>query len=460
MRLVTVASLSVTLAGLVLAPGATAGQYHVYACRTPSGEPAPADGWSGMAGPAFDDFAVNTCAAGGALIASLGEAGTHAAGIDQASWTLSVPVGEKLTGATLWRAGDADGGAGEKSTYEYWIEASPANGLIDLCSYSSGCTTGQGDPADPLALANRVTPIVDTLGALISLSAACDGVKATQCPAGRGDANGYAAVVYMYAADVVLEQTEGPIAKEVSGPLATEATVQGTSDLTFNGSDPGAGVWQVTFAVDGRIVQSTVPDENGGRCRDVGQTTDGLPAFLYLQPCPPAESADVGFNTTVVSNGQHHLVATLYDPAGNSATVLDREINVDNGPPAAPASSTALATPKPVARPTSKHRARARVRLRIAPRHLGGRGSIQISGLLLGGSIPKRGKLLVLEGHLPGGKWSELELVRTGRHGRFNVTYPSEFLGPGDWQIRMLCEAAPGYPFKTGSSRVIRVRVS
>jgi hypothetical protein len=62
--------------GVAVAPAATAGEYHVYACRTPSGEAAPADGWSGMAGPAFDDFAVNTCAAGGALIASLvGEVG-------------------------------------------------------------------------------------------------------------------------------------------------------------------------------------------------------------------------------------------------------------------------------------------------------------------------------------------------------------------------------------------------
>jgi hypothetical protein len=75
-----------------------------------------------------------------------------------------------------------------------------------------------------------------------------------ECPAGPGDANGYAAVVYLYAADVTLEQNEGPLAKETSGPLATEATVQGTSDVTFNATDPGAGVWEVTFQVDGKLV--------------------------------------------------------------------------------------------------------------------------------------------------------------------------------------------------------------
>ena len=53
--------------GAFLAPGsAWAGQYHVYSCRTPSGESAPADGWSGSVaeGGAFDDYATNTCASG------------------------------------------------------------------------------------------------------------------------------------------------------------------------------------------------------------------------------------------------------------------------------------------------------------------------------------------------------------------------------------------------------------
>ncbi len=34
-------------ATMVAAAPALAGEYHVYSCRTPSGESAPADGWSG-----------------------------------------------------------------------------------------------------------------------------------------------------------------------------------------------------------------------------------------------------------------------------------------------------------------------------------------------------------------------------------------------------------------------------
>ena len=106
--------------------------------------------------------------------------------------------------------------------------------------------------------------------------------------------------------------------------------MSGTSDVAFAASDPGAGVWEAVFSVDGKVVQSTVPDEDGGRCKNVGQTTDGLPAFLYLHPCPPSESVDVPFNTTVVSNGPHHLIVSVLDAAGNAAPVLDREIDVNN----------------------------------------------------------------------------------------------------------------------------------
>ncbi len=121
------------------------------------------------------------------------------------------------------------------------------------------------------------------------------------CPAGPGDPNGYAAVVYLYAADLILEQSAPPSASNVSGELASAATVSGTSDVAFSASDPASGVYEAVFSVDGEVVQSTVVDEDGGRCRNVGQTTDGLAAFLYVQPCPASVNADVGFDTTRVA---------------------------------------------------------------------------------------------------------------------------------------------------------------
>ncbi len=80
-------------------------------------------------------------------------------------------------------------------------------------------------------------------------------------------------------------------------------------------------------------MQSTTIDENGGRCKNVGQTTDGLAAFLYVQPCPLSLSAKVEFDTTQVSNGTHHLVVNVIDAAGNATTVLNKNIIIDNPAP-------------------------------------------------------------------------------------------------------------------------------
>ena len=151
-----------------------------------------------------------------------------------------------------------------------------------------------------------------------------------ECRGGQGDANNYAAVVYLYAADMVLEQGSGPSASGVSGELASAAAVSGTSDVAFGASDPGSGVYEAVISLDGEVVQSTVLDEDGGRCRNVGGTSDGLAAFLYVQPCPPSLSADVGLDTTRFANGSHHLVVSVVDAAGNSATVLDRNITIAN----------------------------------------------------------------------------------------------------------------------------------
>ena len=102
----------VALVGLVCAGEAVAGGYHVYSCRTPGGAVAPVDGWTGYVAPggAYDQYALNTCASGGALIAALGDVTIRSGQIDTASWTLMRPQARRSLGATLWRAGDNDGG--------------------------------------------------------------------------------------------------------------------------------------------------------------------------------------------------------------------------------------------------------------------------------------------------------------------------------------------------------------
>ena len=143
---------------------------------------------------------------------------------------------------------------------------------------------------------------------------------------------------------------------------------------------------------------------------------------------------------------------SVLDPAGNSATVLDREINVENPVPAAaqvPAAAPAKPTPKQ----------RARLTLNVTPHTVRGNRRVYFSGRLLGGHISKLGKLLVLERQLRSGEWSGIAEIQTGAQGRFHGSYRFGFLGPGYYKLRVLAAAERGYAFATGWSRVVRVRV-
>jgi hypothetical protein len=331
-----VLAVGVALVGVsaAVASSAVAGEYHVYSCRMPSGESAPADGWSGSASISkADDYATNTCPQGGALIAALGDQTGHIANAEIATWTFEPPAGSRLVGATLWRADYLHGAAGEEATYESGLAGPITTDVFNECVYTKHCA-GQGEPTQPLSGANEVVVPAANLGSQLSVNVACAaGLLAAECHGGFSDPNGYAAVVYLYAADLTLEQSAPPTASNVSGELVSASTVSGTSDVAFSANDPGSGVYEALFSVDGKVVQSTVLNEDGGRCRNVGQTTDGLPAFLYVQPCPASVSADVGFDTAAVPNGEHHLVVSVIDAAGNAATVLDRNVTVDNQPP-------------------------------------------------------------------------------------------------------------------------------
>ncbi|HTA37106.1 MAG TPA: hypothetical protein VK761_10350, partial [Solirubrobacteraceae bacterium] len=327
------AALATSLVLGVVAASAHAGTYHVYSCRTPGGGVAPVDGWSGSValGGAFDDYTLNTCGEGGALIAALGDQTIHAANVDQASWMFAAPTGFRVLAATLWRVAGAQGGHGLDSTYQAWLAAPSITTPFDECLYSQGCPL-KGEPGQPLSPLNRLVIPAASVGQTLYASAACGGGPGKECPAGSGDANGFAAALYLYAADITLEQPEGPHASSTGGELASAATVHGSSDVTFDATDPGSGVYEAVFSIDGQVVQRTPLDANDGRCRDVGQTTDGTAAFLYVQPCVASLSADVPFDSTAVANGAHHLLVDVIDAAGNAAPVLDRTVTIDNPP--------------------------------------------------------------------------------------------------------------------------------
>jgi hypothetical protein len=316
---------------------AQAGEYHVYSCRMPDGQAAPTDGWSGSTS-GVSGSTKDTCATDGALLAALSDGTTHEVETDRATWTFNAPVEMMIATATLWRASNADGGWATNATYESWI-AGPENkdveaDVIDQCVAEFGCQTGAGNANAGMSSSNLVTVLPEYLGTHLYMNVSCAGSPKFACPSGKGDSNGYAAALYLYAADLVLDQSSQPTVTNVEGELATATTLSGTADLALHAEDPGSGVYQAVFTVDGAETGRTVLDENHGRCHDVGQTTDGLPAFLYLQPCPSNLNVDLPFDTTALADGTHHLVVSVTNAAGNSTVALDRKVTLANHPPA------------------------------------------------------------------------------------------------------------------------------
>ena len=434
--LATMLALVIAASG-ALAGSAQAGAYHVYSCRTPSGQSAPADGWSGSVAPggAFDDYAVDTCAEGGALIAALGDQTVHAAGVDMATWTFSAPAGATVAGATLWRAGYLRGTAGEKATYQFWLAASNENNVLDECIYTLGCQ-GKGSLGQPLSSENRMT-LTGNLGTNLYVDASCGVNIGQECQRNAGDPNGYAAAVYLFAADLKLEQAAGPSAGNVNGELASAPVVKGTSDLAFSATDPGAGVYEALFSVDGQVVQSTVVDGNGGRCRNAGQTADGLAAFLYVKPCLGSVSVDVPFDTTHVGDGAHHLIVSVIDAAGNAAPVLDREITVANPPPPCAAGAASGTTSSPDAMLSASWKSTRKERV-TTPYGL----AQAVSGRLTGpGGAPIPGAPIevIANPAYVGATPLPVASPRTGPDGRFSVRIPTRI------SSRTLCFAYRSY---------------
>jgi hypothetical protein len=323
----------VTVSGLPDAGTAWAGQYDVYSCHTPSGASAPIKGWSPWVTPdgEWDQFAIETCKKpGGALIAALGQETVHNANLEKAQWEFAPPSGEAMAGATLWRAGDNAGGGVAGQYYQFGLAGPTESEPFDSClSVHENCS-GLGNLNEPISPSNLYVVPRPNLGGRLYAFASCGGEPPKVCSGGKGDENAYAVAIYVYAADITLEQPNGPTATSVAGSLATASSVAGSADVAFDATDSGSGVYQAVFAVDGSVVQATTLDENGGHCASAGTAPDGRPAFLEPQPCLPDVSVDVPFDTAGLPNGDHQLVVTVTDPAGNSAVVLDKTIDVVN----------------------------------------------------------------------------------------------------------------------------------
>ena len=323
--------LASALASLALAPVAHAGRYHVYGCRTPTGATAPVDGWAGSSSGPFI-YATDDCDSDGALNAALDGSVSQPANSAIATWAYTAPPHTTIAAATLWRYGRA-AAAGSNAASLFWLTA-PHNSydgadIYDQCVATS--CNAEGVPSPPLASANAVSvPPGNLAGATqLFVNASCGGADGYSCPATGGGS--YSALARVYGSDITLDTSVAPTVANVAGSLTSAATLTGPQDISFDASDPGPGLYSVSFEVDGQVVSSAAVSANGGRCQDQGGTSDGTRAFLYGQPCTPSAHVDQSFDSRQVADGSHHLVVVVDNAAGNQTTVLDRQVTFTNG---------------------------------------------------------------------------------------------------------------------------------
>ena len=113
----------------------------------------------------------------------------------------------------------------------------------------------------------------------------------------------------------------------------------------------------------------------------------------------------------------------------------------------------------PAASATLQLRVTAGVRLAIAPRVAHRGTTIRLRGRLRAGPVPPRGKLLELQARTKGHRWVTFRTIRTSRSGAFTSRYRFRRGGPVTYLLRARARAGSDYPFETGSSKALAVRV-
>lgn len=306
---------------LVLAAIAQGGAYHIYSCSDPlTGMPLPVYNWKTTGrGPTANTCATNPVS-GGLSVEAIPQFPAT-----QGTWTFTAPADTHIVAATLYRSAVVSYRA-----LAYWAspedEYTPSN-AFDSCQGSgqySACTLGDAsasscEPASCYSSSDALSvPAANLPSRQLSLSMRC---REAGCAGSEA----------LHSADITLEQDFGPTASATGGSLTTQPILQGIDDIGISASDPGSGVFQAIFEIDGKALPGQTIDTNGGSCQPYKRAPGGTNVFLNPLPCPQfVTNIDVPFNTAQAPDGSHQLTVLVSDAAGNTTPILNRTVAFNN----------------------------------------------------------------------------------------------------------------------------------
>ncbi|MDX6682806.1 MAG: hypothetical protein QOG94_2845, partial [Solirubrobacteraceae bacterium] len=305
---------------------AHAGYWMKTNCVNPDGSRALSEGWSGFAKtPSLGSTNKVECAPGEPMIALLGMRGPALA--DSAEGlAYTPPDGSTLAGGTALVGLSAEGytwGTYARGTAVMYTPQRlyDASNVFMRCIAQVDCQSGPPNYYGTIDLPRD-------RGGELYVAAECRSEWNLPCAEGGG--HGAWSLVSVGWANLLLATSSMPTATEFRGGML-EPGAHGAAGLAFSTADGGPGVWKVTVAIDGKAVYDATPNTNGGHCVPVG-TDAGTGALMWAwqQPCPRAQTVDLTIRTTSLTDGAHELKVIVRNAAGDTSTVLRREITTNN----------------------------------------------------------------------------------------------------------------------------------
>lgn len=321
----------------ITTPG-TPGMYHVYSCRTPSGTPAPLDGW--VVGPDVTALGADLwCDQDNAFgpRASV-ETGTGRAAIEWMTPSADlVPVSVVLRRAVRSfidpiTTPNANGSATLTTRF---LTSYLYNGMVvptisepfrERSDGYSAKTSTIGSPWDPSA-ANNLLAIdgIPTAREVrpLRIEAQCSPEGSPSCDA----------KYLVFSADFRIKDAIAPTVDTASGSLidaiAGSATARGSLGFIAAAADGGSGVRRARVEVDGKVVTTASLESVLPTCR--AQTAaDGLPGYTLIRPCPSGSTLAGQLDTAPLSDGEHAVRVLVDDAAGNSVVAAAGALLVRN----------------------------------------------------------------------------------------------------------------------------------
>jgi hypothetical protein len=319
MRRTLVVCLLAVAAAWMLPSIANAGTYVDWECGGPTGGPLTAAGFTPISSPSSS--AVSSCgSSGGTLDVGLSGAGPWNGGLS-ALFAFAAPADTRVAAVSVDRSTAGAPVGASFLTYQVLADGQ----LLDGCLPSAVCN---GDVNGTVARDGL------DAGSLV-LTAGCGGTIANTC----------ATPIRMRTtrAAITLRDDIAPVPANVRGSLFAAAAKSGNTDVTFDVTDRGGGVYRALTWIDDKPFE--VKPLATGSCSDVDPTNANAYEFAGAVPCPLSQ---VGLTTTIdtskLADGVHTIQVDVEDAAGNRAPVVAQgtRFTVRNGKPnGSPAGRTA-----------------------------------------------------------------------------------------------------------------------